>query len=132
MWSRLIRVKWVTHIACAAMMGLALGCPPELLWLVAVGSILPDLIEIRYRRLGLGHRSPLVHNWAVPLAMSPLALAWGGALWLAAGYAHHLLLDTLTVYGVYVFGARVGLWLRSDRLLDNAVVTLLHAVALVI
>lgn len=124
-------MKWATHAACALILALRVGINPLLAWAAAAGALAPDAFELRYRRL-VGHRSPLVHNFAVVAAALPLALPNPVALAFVFGYAHHLLLDAATRGGVKLFWLRVSGPLSTGNLLHNLAVFALHLAALVI
>lgn len=119
-------MKWWAHVLCSALLAVALA-PGEVAAapvLVAVGAVLPDVLE---RILGLRHRS--LHELAVYLLLTgPLALA--GTVTLALGAVDHILTDALTVHGVTVFGFRVRGPLKTESYAHNALAVAIHLLPL--
>jgi len=124
-------VRWYTHIigmlcvlavvsrfAPLTALGLSLGI---------VGALLPDLAE---NALRLRHRGKYAHNLLTGFAILGVSvLAEPGAYTLGLGYLHHLVLDASTREGVYAGAGRVRGRLNSMNPLHNALVILLHLLA---
>lgn len=118
-------MKWWAHVLGSAALALALA-PREVAaapLLVAVGAILPDVVE---KLVGAKHRS--LHELALYLAFAaPLALA--GSTSLALGMIDHVLTDALTAHGVTVFGFRVRGPLNTNDHFHNLLAVALHLVS---
>lgn len=110
-------MKWYTHELCALIVSLLVA--PNQLFTSMIGAVFPDVVE---KMFFIKHRS--LHELAVYLALAPLAFTNLGGLFL--GSVHHILLDATTVYGVTFFGKRVRGPFRTDRMIDNMVMIVLH------
>jgi membrane-bound metal-dependent hydrolase YbcI (DUF457 family) len=122
-------VKWWSHEVSALLLIYALApwipASALLVPLVFLGAVFPDIIE---DLLFAKHRS--LHELAIYLALPPILVAAGHPYLLAFAYASidHVLVDAMTKQGVKVFGRRVRWVLKTNRLQDNFVPVLLHAV----
>lgn len=90
-----------------------------------VASIFPDYFEMA---TGIKHRSKVVHNFLIPLPLLVASLLYPiqGLFGFAFGYFYHLVLDVITVYGVYIGGKRIRGFLMSRSLVENLAVILAH------
>jgi len=112
----------LTHAICT--LALALAAAPQLAPLAVAGALLPDVLD---RALRLRHRSRATHELVAALALAAASPLLPPLLPLALGWAHHLLLDSLTVQGVYVLGRRVSLSrAKSCDPLLNAAAVVVH------
>ena len=118
-------MKLVTHAVCSLAVGLLM---PGALPLVIAGAVLPDVLD---RALRLRHRSPLTHNILTAALIACMYPVVPAAAYIALGVTHHLLLDVMTVQGVYVGNRRIAVGhLVSSDPVANIVITLLHLAVL--
>jgi len=93
-----------------------------------LGSIFPDIFE---NIIKVEHRSIYVHNFLTAIIFciaSYKTLVFSFFL----GYLFHLILDSLTIYGVYFGKARIRGRLKSLDVKDNLLVTLLFVIIFLI
>lgn len=114
-------MKWVTHQTTAVAAALALHLPPAALVAVAVGAVLPDVLDQRLAGLALTRRGRqslfrAIHRgtthwfgWWLLLSVAALmpstlaSILRDMALGLSLGGLSHVLLDMLTPAGVPLF-----------------------------
>lgn len=123
-------MKWYTHIICSLTLSpFIFGVNPLAIAAVGFASILPDLLEMRLRESGLPipHRNPFTHNLITPMLFVAPAMYIPQLWMLAFGYFHHLLLDALTVTGVWFFSYKLRGPFKSYDPGQNVFVVVLHA-----
>lgn len=86
---------------------------------------MPDVIESWFR---LPHRSIYVHNFATGLFLVSLTPLSYWMLALGLGYLHHLILDSATVRGCYIFRRRMKGVLQTRNFSHNVLMILVHVV----
>jgi len=91
------------------------------------GSILPDVLE---PMLMLKHRSKYIHNIVTAILILPLSLFSPWMIPATFGYIHHLILDATTVTGIYIGNHQVKGTLKTDNLLHNIFIVLIHLLLL--
>jgi len=124
-------VRWYAHIlSAAALAPLVFPGDGQALAAALLGSVAPDYVESALR---LEHRSRWAHNVLtgalllfLPAPLSPVAAAFG------LGWLHHVLLDALTVHGVYAGRGMIRGPLRTDNAAHNLLVVALHALPLLL
>jgi len=87
------------------------------------GSILPDILE---SILMLKHRSKYIHNMVTAILILPLSLFSPWMIPAIFGYIHHLILDATTVTGIYIGNHQIKGALKTDSLLHNIFIILIH------
>jgi len=124
-------LKWATHTVCTVCAILILSFFVPIAWVNVVtavaASIFPDYIEMVAK---IKHRSKIVHNFAIPLGLSPLSLYVPGMFGFAFGYFYHLVLDAMTVYGVWFFWTRIRGWCHAKSTLENTLLMVVHTIFL--
>jgi len=108
-------MKWYAHIAST--LALALVLTPYSVAYAAAASILPDVVE---KLLGLPHRSIYMHNYALPLLLSPMFF-YPSLAGIPLGVLDHIVLDNLTVHGVYLFERRIRGFMNTNNPLHNMI-----------
>lgn len=109
-------MKWYTHIASATV--LALAFTPYSVHYAAAAAILPDVLE---KVLGLPHRSVYIHNFTFPLMLLPLAM-FSTLSGIFLGVLDHIVLDALTIHGVYLFDKRIHGFMNTNNKMHNLIV----------
>ena len=90
--------------------------------LAFTATLLPDYLDAQ---LNLRHRSKYTHNLLIPMGTSffilhPILVGF------FIGYAHHLLIDSLTVQGIYFGNKRIKGFLYTKNIAHNLFVVLIH------
>jgi len=126
-----MRMKWYTHLTGMTLILSTISrfFPLDIgtILFALSGSILPDILE---SLLLLEHRSKYMHNVATAITMLPLGLFSPWFLFLVIGYIHHLILDATTVTGIYIGNHQVKGTLKTDNLLHNIFIVLIHLLLL--
>jgi len=126
-------MKWYCHLLCAilllALISTAVPLTIGFLMLFLIGAIAPDVIE---RSLNMRHRGRCFHEVGTGVVLASLGFAVMPICLEAFGLGciHHVLLDCTTRRGAYIFGKHVKGNLKANRVFDNVLAIILHALLL--
>lgn len=126
-------MKWYTHVTCMVLTLTAMSrffpLTTGFVLFSLIGSVLPDILE---KWLGLTHRNKYIHNYDTAVMVLLAGLFSQLILALGIGWLYHLLLDTLTVRGTYLFDDKIRWRLKTTNPFHNMLTIMVHVLLLAI